>query len=104
MTSIAARGRVDPGELERYRSLDCSVVLPRLAQHVKLDPTFVPIRDGHTQRWYVRAGDRDFEILSTGPKWFDTRSKRGGGGAIDLAMYLLRLDFKQAVGRLREAV
>jgi len=37
------------------------------------------------------------ELLATGPKWFDTRAKVGGGGAIDLAMHLLRLDFVLAV-------
>lgn len=36
-----------------------------------------------------------------GPKFYDTRQKRGGGGAIDLAMYVYGLDFKAAVGRLK---
>ncbi len=37
-----------------------------------------------------------------GPKWFDTRAEKGGG-AIDLAMHLLRLEFVAAVKRF-EAV
>jgi hypothetical protein len=41
-----------------------------------------------------------FELLVTGPKWYDTRAERGGGGAIDLAMYILRLSFVDAVKRL----
>ncbi|MBZ3343388.1 hypothetical protein IPR00_22095, partial [Xanthomonas perforans] len=39
------------------------------------------------------------ELLATGPKWYDTRAEKGGGGAIDLAMHLLRLDFVSAVKR-----
>jgi len=99
---VAMKGKVDSAELEGYRSLACADVLPRIAEHVKADPYFSPIRDSHTHRWHVRAGGRDFELLSTGPKFYDTRAKRGGGGAIDLVMHLLRLDFKQAVAKLRE--
>nr|WP_254176670.1 hypothetical protein [Pseudomonas aeruginosa] len=39
-------------------------------------------------------------LLVTGAKFFDTRADKGGGGAIDLAMHLLRLDFVAAVKRL----
>ena len=42
----------------------------------------------------------EFEILTTGTKWYDTRAKKGGGGAIDLAMHVLRLSFVDAVRRL----
>ena len=44
----------------------------------------------------------DFEILTTGPKWYDTRARKGGGGAIDLAMHVLGLSFVDAVRRLTE--
>ena len=44
---------------------------------------------------------RNFELLLTGPKFYDTRQKRGGGGAIDLVMHLYQIDFKKAVDRLR---
>ena len=102
--TMASRGRVDPEELERYRALDCRVILPKLAEYVKADLSFEPIHSGDTHRWHVRADGRDYEILTTGAKWFDTRAKRGGGGAIDLAMHLYRVDFKQAIQRLREAL
>jgi hypothetical protein len=101
MVIVAVKGKVDAGELERYRSLACEDVLPRIADFVKADPTFIPIRDSHTHRWHLRAGGRDYELLSTGPKFYDTRAKRGGGGAIDLVMHLHRLDFKQAIAMLR---
>ncbi len=42
----------------------------------------------------------EFEILTTGPKWYDTRARAGGGGAIDLAMHVLGLSFVDAVKRL----
>lgn len=101
MVVIAVKGKVDAGELERYRSLACEDVLLKIADYVKADATFTPIRDSHTHRWHLQAGGRDYELLSTGPKFYDTRAKRGGGGAIDLVMHLHRLDFKQAVAMLR---
>lgn len=96
--------RVDQRELERLRGMDVSVALPRLADHVKGDPTFEPIKDKASARWHVTAGGREFELLTLGPKFYDTRQKRGGGGAIDLVMHLYRLDFKRAVERLREVL
>ena len=38
-----------------------------------------------------------WELLVTGPKWFDTRAGEGGGGGIDLVMHLLGLDFVKSV-------
>ncbi|WP_440525430.1 hypothetical protein [Serratia nevei] len=51
----------------------------------------------------VALGGGGVELLATGPKWYDTRAEKGGGGAIDLAMHLLRLDFVSAVKRLQAA-
>lgn len=51
-------------------------------------------------RLHVAVGGQVFELLVTGAKFFDTRADKGGGGAIDLAMHLLRLDFVAAVKRL----
>jgi hypothetical protein len=101
---MVARGRVDAVELEKYRSVDCEALLPLLADHVKADTSFIPIRDGHTHRWHLRVGNREFELLTTGTKWFDTRLQRGGGGGIDLAMHLLALDFRQAITKLRQVL
>ncbi|QIN67964.1 hypothetical protein SBC1_80110 (plasmid) [Caballeronia sp. SBC1] len=101
---VAARGRADAVELEKYRSVDCEVLLPLLVDRVKADASFIPIHDSHTHRWHLRVGDREFELLTTGPKWFDTRLQRGGGGGIDLAMHLLALDFRQAITKLRQVL
>ena len=43
------------------------------------------------------------EILTTGPKWYDTRARKGGGGAIDLAMHVLGVSFVDAVKQLTAA-
>jgi hypothetical protein len=84
--------------------MDSSIPLRALADHAKPDPTFDPIKDPGTTRWHARVGVREYELLLTGPKFFDTRAGKGGGGAVDLAMHLLRLDFKSAVATLRRAL
>ena len=96
--------KVTAGELDRLRNMDAEIVLLRLADHAKVDASFVPIKSEHTSRWHVRAGNREFELLVNGPKYFDTRQKRGGGGAIDLTMHLFQVDFKRAVEQLRNAL
>lgn len=83
--------------------MDAAAVLLRLVDHAKADPTFKPISDEHSLRWNVTAQGREFELLLNGPKFSDTRLKCGGGGAIDLAMHLFSIDFKQAIERLRGA-
>lgn len=55
-----------------------------------------------TARWHAAVSAREVEFLCNGPKFFDTRGSQGGGGAIDMAMWLLDVDFKQAVRLLRK--
>jgi hypothetical protein len=71
--------------------------LAMLAIYVKADPAYVPIKDPRSRRWHARTPCGEFELLTTGPKWWDTRAEKGGGGAIDLAMHLLQLTFVDAV-------
>jgi hypothetical protein len=52
--------------------------------------------------WHVEAMGRYFELLTTGPKWFDIRANRGGGGAVDLTMHVMGINFKRAIVKLRE--
>ena len=68
-----------------------------LAIHCKLDPSYQPVKEPTTRRWHAHTTGGEFEILTTGTKWYDTRAKVGGGGAIDLAMHILRLPFVDAV-------
>jgi len=77
--------------------------LALLATHARLDPTYVPVKDGHSRRWHVCTARGEFEILTTGGKWYDTRARLGGGGAIDLAMHVLGLSFVHAVKHLTDA-
>ena len=93
---------VDSSTLKRWRELDAIVVLTSLADHIKPDRTFCPTTSHLSTRWNVHAAGRDWELLCTGPKFWDTRIECGGGGAIDLTMYLYQLSFKAAVSLLRE--
>jgi hypothetical protein len=92
--------RFDPVLLESLRSMPVTEALNRLGLHWKRDTDFRSRKDQATQRLYVTVGARVFEIIATGARWYDTRAERGGGGAIDLAMYILRLSFVDAVKRL----
>jgi hypothetical protein len=93
---------VDKSLLERWRSLDAVDVVSALADYAKRDPSFVPIKSTTSERWHVSVCGRDFELLLTGPKFWDTRESAGGGGAVDLAMHLAGLRFKDAVRLLVE--
>lgn len=97
---MVARRSFSVATLTQFREMPASAALALVAEHIKLDPTYSPIKSDHSQRWHVSAAGRDFEILTTGVKWYDTRTKRGGGGAIDLAMHILGLSFVEAVKQL----
>ena len=93
---------VDNCTLARWRSLDAAQVLGALADYAKKDLTFTARADPHTTRWHAHVAGRDVEILCTGPKFWDMRAERGGGGAVDFVMHLFSLDFKGAVQLLRD--
>jgi len=71
--------------------------LTRLTIYHKADPTYCPVKDPRSRRWHVRTACGEFEILTTGAKWWDTRAGKGGGGAIDLAMHVRQASFVEAV-------
>ncbi|WP_228273734.1 hypothetical protein [Rhodocyclus tenuis] len=96
--------RIDLGEQGRWRNLDAAFALQAFTDPAKRDRTFEPIKDRHTTRWHAQVLGREFELLLTGPKFFDTRAKTGGGRTIDSAMHLLRIDFKTATGALWKKV
>lgn len=93
---------VDNLQLGRWRNISAVDVLLALADYVKQDPTFVPRTSKSSTRWNAKAANREFEFLCTGTKFFDTRAQKGGGGTVDLAMYLFELDFNSAVKLLRD--
>lgn len=91
--------RFDDARIAFLREVPVLAALDALGVYWKRDATFEPVKDKATVRVHVSLGGAVVELLATGPKWFDTRSEQGGGGAIDLAMYLLRVDFVAAVKR-----
>lgn len=95
------RRSVDNLTLERWRALDALLVLEKLGCYMKVNHTFEPLTAHNTQRYHVNADGQDFELLLQGPKFFDTRLQRGGGGAVDLVMHVRHVDFKGAAELLR---
>lgn len=94
------RTKVSQESILRWRSLDASIVLLAIADHAKRDGTFLPIKHRDSTRWHATVDGTEYELLLTGPKFWDTRSRIGGGGAIDLVMHLARVDFSGAAARL----
>jgi hypothetical protein len=94
--------RLQFNELLRLRQIPAALALAALATYAKRDSTFVPTKSLTTERWNATVGCYQFELLLNGPKFYDTRTKVGGGGAIDLAIHLHRLSFIDAVGLLRK--
>lgn len=93
--------KVDEAELRRWRALPAALLISRLAAHAKRDTMFVPVKGKGTERWHASIGGREYEFIADGPKFYDTRAERGGGGAVDLVMYTHRVDFRGAVALLR---
>lgn len=69
--------------LQALREMPSEDALALLAVYSKADPTYLPVNDPRSRRWYARTERSDFELITTGPKWWDTRAKTGGGGAIN---------------------
>ncbi|RYF48340.1 MAG: hypothetical protein EOO38_10335 [Cytophagaceae bacterium] len=89
--------------LARLRSIPLWEALEGLGLFVKQDQDFVPVKNASTVRWWVSVDSMVYELLVTEEKWFDVREEKGGGGAIDLCMYLFDLEFVAAVKRLLKA-
>lgn len=87
-------------QLATLRAMPLEQALRKLRLYFTKDPDYKPRKAVSAARLNVSVGNRVFEILVTGIRWYDTRAKMGGGGAIDLAMHLLDLDFRGAVKRL----
>lgn len=92
--------RVDKQTLARWQALPAVEVVLSVADYAKEDPTYRPLTGRSTTRWHVTFAQSEFELLLTGPKFWDTRAKVGGGGAVDLLMHLTGDDFRGAVNAL----
>lgn len=93
---------MDKSALGRWRSMPAEDVLLAIADHAKPDPSYKPVKAAESRRWHASFGGRDFELLTTGAKFWDTRSRAGGGGAVDLVMHLADMDFRAAVRYLEK--
>lgn len=93
---------VSTSKLDHWRQLDAVHVLTCLAEHAKNDVTFVPKQDHATSRWHASVGGQDFELVLTGPKFWDAHTNSGGGGAVDLVMHLKGVGFKAATMLLEQ--
>ena len=93
---------VDNSVLSHWRELAAVDVLTSLADYAKRDVSYVAVKSPLSSRWHARFGSHEFELLLTGPKFWDTQARKGGGGAVDLAMHLARVKFSEAV-RLLES-
>jgi hypothetical protein len=96
------RRAVDRATLARLRALRSEDALALLAIHLKADRDYRPIKDLTSRRWHAHTERGDFEILTTRHRWYDTRARKGGGGAIDLVMHVGDLSFVDAVTYLRQ--
>jgi len=83
--------------------MPASSTLALLGTHIKIDRDYVPVSAHTTQRVHVAAAGHEWEVLLCGPKFYDTRARKGGGGAIDLVTHLWGVPFRQAVKMLTEA-
>ena len=95
----------DEQTLACVREMPLSQVLDKLQNDGQLfwrrDPDFTPEKDKRTVRLLLSSpSGLAWEVLVTGPKWFDVRAVKGGGGGIDLVMHLLGIDFVKAVNLL----
>jgi hypothetical protein len=90
----------DVALLDELRSMTPQQTLDRLGLCWKQDPDFRPQKNAATVRLHVTVGAGVVELVVTGARWYDTRARKGGGGAIDLTMHLCGLDFVGAVKRL----
>ena len=94
---------MDNSKLDRFRHVPTLTCLAALGAYVKVDRDYVPTSAKTTQRVHVSVAGHDWELLVDGVKFYDTRAKVGGGGAIDLVMHLWGAPFKKAVKILTEA-
>jgi hypothetical protein len=93
---------LDRATLARLRAMPSEDALSLLAVYLKADRDYRPIKNPTSRRWHVHTKRGEFEILTTGSKWYDTRARKGGGGAIDLVMHAEALTFVDAVSYLRQ--
>lgn len=93
--------RFSDAEIHSARNQDLETVLRFLGQYVTQDKTYVPKKNENSKLFVAEINGRRFSnLLITGERWFDLDAKKGGGGAIDLTMYVMKVCFVKAVKSL----
>ena len=49
--------------------------LALLATAIESDRTYEPEKDAGSRRWHAQTAQGDFEVLTTGVKWYDIRAR-----------------------------
>lgn len=87
-----------PQLINRVRNLNLIDVLNSLCTYCSQDRTYEPKKNPDSKVFVIEIDGKRFNnLLITGERWFDLETKKGGGGAIDLLMYLRGISFVQAV-------
>jgi hypothetical protein len=95
--------RFNSAEVARLRAMTVDVALKLLGLSSKVDPDYRSYKNSKSKRLIISVDSKVVELIVTGEKWYDVSAKRGGGGAIDLTMYLYGEPFAKAVSRLVSA-
>ena len=91
--------RIPEEALEKWRRTPCEQVLDGLGLYWKRDASYRAKKRG-TMSVHVEGARFKGELVLTGPKFWCPREKKGGCGAIDLAMFVEGLPFLRAAARL----
>lgn len=57
--------------LVHLREIPSEAALRSLAMYCKADANYLPIKAPESRRWHVRTQSGEFEILTTGVKWYN---------------------------------
>ena len=95
-----SRRSFDEFDVSRARNMPLRRALEVLHLDWRRDADYRPVKDCNSVSVHVLNGSQAFHLIVTGAKWYDVRAKRGGCGAIDLAMHVLRVPFVDAVKML----
>lgn len=94
---------VDKSTLNRWCCLLVLTCLQALGAYLRGDRDNVSTTAKNTQPAHVGVAGYDWELFINGLKFYETRAKIGGGGVVDLVMYLWGVPFKGAVRMVIEA-
>lgn len=91
-----AHARFSDATVEAARSMPLLLAVQKLGFSC-VEEDFKPRVHMGSRLFTISDGDSLTLLLITGVRWYDMNAKKGGGGAIDLAMHLRKVSFRQAV-------